>query len=161
MHSCIYLIFSYNLGLVEALFWWNLEFIGRIVVCVKDRTAAGISGHLPLNTWRNNNVVTTSKRRHFDVITSKWRRLDVITTSLLRNVFAGLIGRNSWCEPGSGARLKSIKSVCSQWSGAVLDLALPGEHGGWNWSLAGSDAGEKARRPGYNQNVISVIFIFG
>ena len=43
----------------------------------------------PLNTWRNNNVVTTSKRRHFDVITSKWRRLDVITTSLLRNVFAG------------------------------------------------------------------------
>ena len=44
---------------------------------------------------------------------------------------------------------------------AVLDLALPGEHGGWNWSLAGSDAGEKARRPGCNQNVISAIFIFG
>ena len=33
----------------------------------------------PLNTWRNNNVVITSKRRHFDVITSKWRRFDVIT----------------------------------------------------------------------------------
>ena len=43
----------------------------------------------PLNTWRNNNVVITSKRRHFDVITSKWRRFDVITTSLLRNVSAG------------------------------------------------------------------------
>ena len=43
----------------------------------------------PLNTWRNTNVVITSKRRHFDVITSKWRRFDVITTLLLRNVFAG------------------------------------------------------------------------
>ena len=43
----------------------------------------------PLNTWRNNNVVITSKRRHFDVITSKWRRFNVITTSLLRNVSAG------------------------------------------------------------------------
>ena len=40
----------------------------------------------PPNTWRSNNVVITSKRRHFDVITSKWRRFDaVITTSLLRN----------------------------------------------------------------------------
>ena len=45
----------------------------------------------PLNTWRNNNVVITSKRRHFDVITSKWRRFDVIATLLLRNVFAGLL----------------------------------------------------------------------
>ena len=43
----------------------------------------------PLNTWRNNNVVITSKRRYFDVITSKWRRCDVITTSLSRDVFAG------------------------------------------------------------------------
>ena len=43
----------------------------------------------PLNTWGNNNVVITSKRRHFDVITSKWRRFDVITTSLLRDVSAG------------------------------------------------------------------------
>ena len=42
----------------------------------------------PLNTWRNNNVVITSKRRHFDVITSKWP-FDVITTPLLRNVSAG------------------------------------------------------------------------
>ena len=50
------------------------------------------SKYLPLNTWRNNNVVITSKRRHFDVITSKWRRFDVITTSLLRNVSTGL-----WC----------------------------------------------------------------
>ena len=34
----------------------------------------------PLNTWRNNNVVITSKRRHFDVIqmTSFWRNNDVI-----------------------------------------------------------------------------------
>ena len=38
------------------------------------------TGAVPLNTWRNNNVVITSKRRHFDVI----------TTSLLRNVSAGV-----------------------------------------------------------------------
>ena len=43
----------------------------------------------PQNTWRNNTVAITSKRRHFDVITSKWRRFDVITTSLLRSVSAG------------------------------------------------------------------------
>ena len=40
----------------------------------------------PLNIWRNNNVVVTSKRRHFDVIMSKWRRFDVIKTLLLRYV---------------------------------------------------------------------------
>ena len=50
----------------------------------------------PLNTWRNNNVVVPSKRRHFDVITSKWRRFDVITTLLLRNVFAGSIPDLVW-----------------------------------------------------------------
>ena len=43
----------------------------------------------PLNTWRNYNVVITSKRRYFDVITSKWRSFDVITTSLLNDVSCG------------------------------------------------------------------------
>ena len=43
----------------------------------------------PADTLRNNDVVITSKRRHFDVITSKWRCFDVITTSLLRHVFRG------------------------------------------------------------------------
>ena len=43
----------------------------------------------PANTFRNNGVVITPKRRHFDVITSKWRRFDVITTLLLRHVFSG------------------------------------------------------------------------
>ena len=46
-------------------------------------------GSNPQNTWRNNNVVITSKRRHFHVVTSKWRRFDVLTTSLLRNVSTG------------------------------------------------------------------------
>ena len=41
----------------------------------------------PADTPRNNDVVITPKRRHFDVITSKWRRFDVITTLLLRHVF--------------------------------------------------------------------------
>ena len=31
-------------------------------------------GNTPPNTWRNNNVVITSKQRNFDVITSKGRR---------------------------------------------------------------------------------------
>ena len=54
------------------------------------------SSSFPLNTWRNNNVVITSKRRHFDVITSKWRRFDVITTSLLRDVSTGLKQHWPW-----------------------------------------------------------------
>ena len=45
--------------------------------------------HHPADTLRNNDVVITSKRRHFDVITSKWR-CDVITTLLLRQMFGGL-----------------------------------------------------------------------
>ena len=48
------------------------------------------NGVIPLNTWRNDNVVITPKRRHFDVITSKWRRFGVITTSWLCNAFAGI-----------------------------------------------------------------------
>ena len=48
----------------------------------------------PLNTWRYDNVVITSKLRHFDVITSKWRRFGVITTSSLGNVSAGCGERN-------------------------------------------------------------------
>ena len=52
----------------------------------------------PLNTWRNNNVVRTSKRCHFHVITSKWPRFDVITASILRNVS---VGKNHViCYPG-------------------------------------------------------------
>ena len=38
----------------------------------------------------NNDVVITSKRRHFVVITSKWRRFDVITMLLLHHVFGGM-----------------------------------------------------------------------
>ena len=51
----------------------------------------------PLNTWRNNNVMITSKRRHFDVITSKWHPFDVIMTSLSPNVSAGICW---WCSCG-------------------------------------------------------------
>ena len=41
----------------------------------------------PADILRNNDIVMTSTRRHFDVITSKWRRFHVITTLLLRHVF--------------------------------------------------------------------------
>ena len=47
-----------------------------------------LDGLLSLNTWRKNNVVITSKRRHFNVTTSKWRRFDVITTSLLHKLLS-------------------------------------------------------------------------
>ena len=45
----------------------------------------------PADTLRNNDVVITSKRRHFDVITSQWRCFDIITTLLLRHVFRGYV----------------------------------------------------------------------
>ena len=41
----------------------------------------------PADTLRNNDVVITSKRTHFDVFTTKWRLFDVITTLLLRHVY--------------------------------------------------------------------------
>ena len=50
----------------------------------------------PADTLRNNDVVITSKRRHFDVITSKWHRFDVITTLSLRHVFSGTLRRNTF-----------------------------------------------------------------
>ena len=70
-----------------------ISMLGLKLICLTNYhlwIEININVSFPLNTWCNNNVVTTSKRRHFDVITSKWRRFDVITTSLLRNVFAGL-----------------------------------------------------------------------
>ena len=63
----------------------------------------------PLNTWRSNNVVITSKRRHFDVITSKWSRFDVITTLLLRNVFAGKV----W-SLHSMERFSALLTLCEE-----------------------------------------------
>ena len=62
--------------------WWPTD---RSMSC-------GVSS--PLNTWRNNDVITL-KRRHFDVITSKWRLFDVTKTPLLGNVFAG---RPQWAK---------------------------------------------------------------
>ena len=47
----------------------------------------GLNMISPTEHMRNNDVVITSKRRHF---ASKYRRFDVITTSLLCNVPAGL-----------------------------------------------------------------------
>ena len=70
---------------------WNLRTHHTCCLIAQDIGHCTNGGHcaFPLNTWRNKNVVITSKRRHFDVITSRWRRFDVITTSLLRDVSAG------------------------------------------------------------------------
>ena len=65
---------------------WQLTYSwadGDIFIIVVDKR------DYPPNTWRNDNVVITSIRRHFDVITSKWRRFGVIKASLLRNMSAG------------------------------------------------------------------------
>ena len=52
----------------------------------------------PADTLSNNDVVITSKRRHFDVITAKWRRSfwrynDVIITSCVQWVNVWYMGR--------------------------------------------------------------------
>ena len=56
------------------------------VVC-----STSLSLSLPGDPLRNNDVVITSKRCHFDVITCKWHRFHVITTFLLRHVFGGTV----------------------------------------------------------------------
>ena len=50
----------------------------------------------PPNTWRNKNVVITSKRSPFDVIAPKWHRFGVTTTLLWRNVSAGGQNTEHW-----------------------------------------------------------------
>ena len=101
-----YTVYSYgwnrNKGNMTNLYWYSwwtdwMTIYGKAFSLSLTLHVAAVTQHHstsemrsnPLNTWRNNNVVITSKRRHFDVITSKWRCFDVITTSLLRNVFAG------------------------------------------------------------------------
>ena len=48
--------------------YWHRE-----VICVPE-----IFKNYPLNTWRSNNAILTSKRRHFDVKMTFWRNNDVI-----------------------------------------------------------------------------------
>ena len=55
----------------------------KIIICNADA--------VPADTLRNNDVIITSKRRHFDVITSKLRRFHVITMLLLRHKFGGIL----------------------------------------------------------------------
>ena len=64
------------------------DYIAKIWAA-REGSPATVDISNPTDTLRNNDVVITSKRRHFDVITSKWRRFDVITTLLLRHVFSG------------------------------------------------------------------------
>ena len=80
----------------NGIIWWLIPshltkntLVAGMPCARHHRSSALSSPGCPLNTWRNNNVVITPKRRHFGVITSKWHRFAVITTSLLCNVFAG------------------------------------------------------------------------
>ena len=66
--------------------------------CMSFQGSTGGGCGLSADTLHNNDVVITSKRRHFDVITSKWRRFDIITTASLCHVFGGVecLGRPWW-----------------------------------------------------------------
>ena len=82
----------------------------------------------PLNTWRNNNVVITSKRRHFDVITSFWRRYYVKTTSFWRNyVKMTSFWRNN----------DVIIAWCVHWDFFRTCHHTPGPNMGCSWGLQG------------------------
>ena len=78
----------------------------------------------PPNTWRSNDVVITSKRRHFDVVTSKWRRVDVKMASILRNVCAGLA--RTWVQLEKNMLTKSNATKCLTISSLKLHLHFPG-----------------------------------
>ena len=95
---------------------------------------------IPANTLRNNDVVITSKRRHFDVITSKWRRFDVITTLLLRHVFSG----------NENATENENVMQCVFWPGFVI----VNKFGPKFVPLFGMDNAEHHTRIGLNTTVI-------
>ena len=61
-------------------------YIGDLTVVME----AKVVDFIPTDTLRNNDVVITWKRRHFDIITSKRRHFDVIMTLFLRHVFSGI-----------------------------------------------------------------------
>ena len=86
--------FFFYIQLIFSLYTHSPTFcvlISRPLVIVGICRGILYTSMCPANTLRNNDVVITSKRRHFDVITSKWRRFDVITTLLLRYVFRGCL----------------------------------------------------------------------
>ena len=88
---------------VKPCYWKGPLVSPGVIWCVFVNT-------VPLNTWRNNNVVLTSKWRHFDVITSKWRRFDVIMTWLLCNVSAGV-----WLDTMSPAVSSPANTLYFTW----------------------------------------------
>ena len=58
------------------------------------------------DTLRNNDIVITPKRCHFDVIISKWRRFDVKTTLSFRQVFGGYKRNKNLAHHLVAAKLK-------------------------------------------------------
>ena len=91
----------------KSVTWWKSvdpwTNVLRVFVTVHHWTRMVVNS--PEDTLRNNDIVITSKRRHFDVITSKWRRFDVTTTLSLRHVFSREWSRTLYChrEPHNGA----------------------------------------------------------
>ena len=78
-------IFAIKLKITALKFHLNLSGVNELTLQTRHDIGTG-----QLNTWRINNVVITTKRRHFDLITPKWRRFDVLTTSILCYVSAGV-----------------------------------------------------------------------
>ena len=58
------------------------------------------------DTLRNNDIVITPKRCHFDVIISKWRCFYVKTTLLFRQVFGGYKRNKNLAHHLVAAKLK-------------------------------------------------------
>ena len=82
------------------------------------------------DTLRNNCVVITSKRRHFDVNTSKWRRFDVITTLLLRHVFRGYLYHT--CRDETNHSTSTTNVNISAWS-IIVWHQMTHRVESWSW----------------------------
>ena len=118
--------------------------------------------------WRNNNVIITSKRRHFDVITSKRRRFDVITTSLLRKVSTGVLpywqscchqartveqSSKLRCAPGSPFDTSAVK-----WAACVHSVISKSPMIGIKWWKLSKGEG-KWKCNGYHMHVHTLYYV--
>ena len=90
------------------------------------------SSNNPADTLRNNDVVITSKRCHFDVIASKWRRFDVMPTLLLRHVFSG--NNTSHMSPKVRKLLNQERAaVVPKW--CIVGYGICTWWDMWDWSI--------------------------
>ena len=137
----------------------------------------------PPDKLRNNDIVNTPKRRHFEVIASKWQRFDVITTLLLRQVFGGQ-WRQIWYHSNSCCRLAApnhddvikwkqfprywpfVRGIHrsplnsphkGQWRGALMFSLICTRINGW---VNNGEAGDLRRHRAHYDVIVMVIIIW-